>query len=415
MEVKIEKVNECERAISVSIPADKINERIAALYQKYQKTIKIDGFRKGNVPLSIIKSRYGKAIKGEAINESIRETYKEALKKENIFPISEALLKDTKFTEEEGLSFSLSFDVLPDIEIKDYKGIKVSTQSTDASEQETSSVISKLQNTKAVYTPTVGHSASADDMVIVDYEVLEEEKGIYRKNKVPNYSILLDDPRVPGEIKKALLNSMPGNRRKAKVRYPTDFEDPKLRGTSVEYDFLVHDVKTKRLPALDDEFAKGLGFESMQALEQGIKGKIKKDKEQEAKAKIEIQIINSLIENNPFTAPKSLVRAYLEPLLKDAGKKIDDKVKKNLEEIAVWRAKREILLDKIGTVEKIKLTDEELKTKLLETKECKESGYEQMIKNLKQKNIYNVVIQELRIGKILDFLRDSADVDKKNH
>lgn len=247
-------------------------------------------------------------------------------------------------------------------------------------------------------------------MVIVDYEVLWEEKGVYRKNRVSNYTVVLDDPAVPEEIKSALKNCMPGDRKKTKFRYPMDIKDENMRGKWVEYDFLVHEVKEKKTPNIDNELAKSMGFNSLEELKSNIKQVVGRDKQLESRSRMKTQIVNSIIETNPFKPLNSLVSDYMESMLKQAGKEVDEKTKTQLEEIAIWRAKRDMLLQQISSLEKIQLSEEELKTKLMETEEGKGKGYEALVKDLKKKGIYVTIVWELTMEKTLDFLIGQAEI-----
>lgn len=410
MKYEVKKIDECERTLEVTLPSTEVTKKIEALFLKYQASAKLDGFRKGKVPMNIIKTRYGTAIQEEAINECIQDAYKEILEKEKFKPVSEVKLETKKFEPSANLTFKLNFEVMPELKIKDYKGIKVKQLPTDVTDEEINTVLLKLQNSKATYSPIVTRAASQEDMVIVDYDVLWEEKGVYRKEHISNYTVVLDDPSIPEEIKNGLRNSMPNDRKKVKFRYPMDIKDEGMRGKWVEYDFLVHEVKEKKLPELDDEFAKTMGFKSVEELKNNIKQAVGRDKTAESRSRVKTQIINSLIENNPFKPLNTLVNDYMESMLEQAGKKVDDKTKNQIEEIAIWRAKRDMILQQVSKLEKIELSPEELKTKLSKTEECKQMGYEKMIKDLKDKSVLTTIIWELTMEKTLDFLVEKAEI-----
>ncbi|MDI6840270.1 MAG: trigger factor [bacterium] len=408
MEVEIKEPKEYERLLEIKIPTEKVKDKIDSLYQKYQKTLHINGFRKGKIPIYIIKGKFGDSIKEEAISDTIQEAYKEVIEKENFSPITQGIIKESKFSDEDGLHFKISFEVIPDIKPKNYKGIEVEDLPTTVSDKEVEVALLKLQDSKSIYTPLlIMRGALPGDMVSVDYEILYEDKGIIRKNKVSNYAIILGAPEVPQEITQGLINSIPGDRRKVVIRYPIDLKDEKLRGKLVEYEFVVREVKEKKLPEIDDEFAKDIGFNSLQELKYQIENEIKKEKENIAKSKILTQIINSLIADNPFEPPTSIVNAYLRPMLKRVGTNIDEETRKNLDEVAIWRAKREILLDQIAKLEDIKLTEEEIKSKLVENQKV---SYEDTVKSLKKEGIFDSLIEEFKREKVLDFLVNCAKI-----
>lgn len=413
MKIEVKETSPCEKMLEISLPPEQVKEKINELYARYQRTLDIKGFRKGKIPMNIIKNRFGETIRKEAMNEIIGKAYREAIKEKELSPISQGIIQDSKFKEEEGLSFKATFEITPDIKLENYKGIEVEFPSTEPSKEEIQNSLLILQNSKAIYNPVSTRGARADDMVLVDYEILKEERKILRKNKVSNYTILLDSPEIPKEIRDGLIGAMSGDRRKVSLRYPMNIKDESLRGQLVEYEFLVREIKEKKLPSIDDEFAKEFNFNSLPELETQTKEVLKKEKEKTSKAKADTQIINSLINDNQFEAPRVVIGAYLEPLLKRVGKEIDEKTKKSLEEIAVWRAKREILLDKIRELEGIELKDEEIKSRLMENEEWRRMGYDRAVRELKKNGLYDLLVEEFRREKVLDFLRNQAEIKKK--
>lgn len=268
--------------------------------------------------------------------------------------------------------------------------------------------MSKLQDSRATYVPVFTRRAMPGDLLVVDYEILYEKSGVLRKDKSSNYTIILGNPDIPKEINERLVNSLVDDRRKVSLRYPTDYKDESLRSQLVEYEFVIREIKEKQLPQIDDEFAKGFGFNSLSYLTDQIELEIRVQKEREAKLKAENQLINFLISENPFDVPKSLVAVYLQPLIKQAGKEINDETKKALEEIAVWRAKREILLNKIAEIEKIEITEPEIELKLMKYEDYRKIGYEKAVKTLKEKGMFELVIEEFRREKVVDYLINNA-------
>jgi trigger factor len=404
MKVEVKKTRECERALKITMPPDPVKQKVTQLYSDYQKRVQIDGFRKGKVPMNIIEQRYEKTIQEEAVSVTVREAFIQAVKDENLSPITQGFIEETKFDDNEGLSFKVTFEVAPEIEVKNYEGIEIEKPSALVSKEDIEAALSKLQESKATYVPVLTRGAQQGDMLVVDCEVLREERGVLRKEKTPNYTVVLGSPGIPKEITQGLLNSVVSDRRKISFRYPADFEDANLRGQLIEHEFVVREIKEKRLSDVDDAFAKELGFESLAKLREEIKREIGKDKERGAKAKVENQIINMLVKENVFESPRSIVAAYLQPLIKRMGEELDDATRKELEEIAIWRAKREILLDRIAELQEIEMSDAEIKSKLMELDEYKQAGHERFVRQLKERGTYDFIVEEFRRGKTIEFL-----------
>jgi trigger factor len=175
----------------------------------------------------------------------------------------------------------------------------------------------------------------------------------------------------------------------------------------VEYEFVVREVKEEKLPPLSDEFAKEFGFESMSELTEGIEKQIKKEKEREADDLAKTQIINSLIDTHPFEPPRSLVNAYLQPLIKEAKEMTED-TRKELEKIAIWYAKRDVLLKEIIKIEKIDISEEELKEKIEGLDKYKGLEYNRAVKKMKDEGEFDLFVGQLKRNKVLNFLLKHA-------
>lgn len=404
MDVAVKKTKDFERVLEISLLPEVVSKKIDTLYISYQKTLKIDGFRKGKVPMNVIKSKFDPAIKEKAVNESIQEAYKEVLQNENLNPITQGIIKDVKYSANDGLSFKAYFEIMPDIQPQDYKGMKIEKMTTKPTDEEKDAALKKLQDSRATFVPVLTRAALPGDLLVVDYDIWGEEKGIVRKNKISNATIILGNPELPQEITNGLVNSHPGDRRKVSLRFPLDWRDEKLRGKWIEYEFVIHEVKEKKLPPRDEKFAQELGFKSFKELRQQIENQLQTEKEKVARAQMATQIINQLIKDNPFESPKIFVNAYMEPMLKRTGDQIDDKTRKNIKEIAIWRAQREILLSQIAKIEKVELTEEEVKSKLTESDEVRKKGYKQTVEKLKKDDIYDSLVEEFKREKVLDLL-----------
>lgn len=400
MEVEIKEPQEWQRVLEIKLPSSQIRDKLEKLYMKYRNSVRLNGFRRGKVPMSIIKTRFGATIMAEAKEETINEACIRALKENGIKPITQGKVTDVKWDEEEGLSFKASFEIMPTIEAKNYKGMKLKVHSPKVKKEELDAALNNLREQNATYVTTVTRGAIEGDYIVTDYEVLGEKKGIVRKERVQNYTITLGDKNLPEEFTRALLGGRAGDVKKASIRYPLDYPNESLRDKYFEYVFYVKEIKEKRLPPLDNEFAKDMGVNSLKELKKNLEKEIEAQKRQQINRNLRAKVVDKLIEENPFEPPESLVNAYLEDIMRSVREreKLDDAAKEKVRELALWRTKRDILLSKVADKEKLNLSKAELE------KVKKENDFKGNIEDLKE---------ILRIEKALDIVIKNASIKEE--
>lgn len=409
----IEKPKECERIIEVTLPAKPIKEEIEKQEKKYSQSVHLKGFRKGKVPISLIKTRYGDAIKEEVLNKVINKAYIEALKETKLQPATKAEINIRDFEGNE-LRFKASFEIMPEIEIENYKGINLELPPIAASEQEIETELNNLREQTAFYEPVVMRPAQMGDYLILNGELLQEEKGIMRTENIDNYTIILGAKEYPPELTNNLIGIRLNDRKKISFRYPIDWEDEKLRGKYIEYNVLVKEIKEKRLLPLDNEFAKNIGFQTFDELKDDIKSRIETRKQGQRKEASRVNVITKLINENPFELPERLKKAYIADVFEEfKSQELKDEDKKSLEDIGVWRAKRGIILDKIAGYEDIEVSDKDLKEELKNTKEAKKNGVERVFADFKKNKVLENIREMYKREKVLDFLVENSIIIEK--
>lgn len=415
----IEKPKECERIIEITLPAKPIKEEIERQESKYSQSAHLKGFRKGKVPISLIKAKYGDAIKENVLNKVINKAYIEALKETKLQPSTKAEINILDFDDPDksgqtGLRFKASFEIMPEIEIENYKGINLELPPIAASEKEIETELNNLRKQTAFYEPVVMRPAQMGDYLILNGELLQEEKGIMRTENIDNYTIILGAKEYPPELTNNLIGIRLNDRKKISFRYPIDWEDEKLRGKYVAYNVLVKEIKEKRLLPLDNEFAKNIGFQTFDELKDDIKSRIETHKQGQRKEASRVNVITKLINENPFELPERLKKAYIADVFEEfKDQELKDEDKKSLEDIGVWRAKRGIILDKIAGYEDIEVSDKDLKEELKNTKEAKKKGVEKVFADFKKNDILENIREMYKKEKVLDFLVENSIITEK--
>jgi len=400
MEVAIKEPKAWQRVLEIKLPSSQIKDKLEKLFTKYKNSVQLSGFRRGKVPMSMIKTRFGTTIMAEAKDEAINEACRKVLKENGIKPITQGKVTDVKWDEQEGLSFKASFEIMPTIEVKNYKGMKLKVLSSKVKKEEIDAALNNLREQNATYITTVTRGAIEGDYIITDYEVLGEKKGIVRKERVQNYTITLGDKNLPAEFTTALVGARAGDVKKVSIRYPLDYSNESLRGKYLEYVFYVKEIKEKRLPPLDEEFAKDMGVNSLKELKKNLGKEIESQKKEQINRSLKAKVVDKLIEENTFEPPESLVNAYMEDIMRSVREreKLDSATKEKLRELALWRTKRDILLIKVADKENLSVSKAEIE------KAKKETDFKGNLEDLEE---------ILRIEKTLDFIIKNASIKEE--
>jgi trigger factor len=418
MKVEIKKLGDCERRVEMEVPREIVNKRIEKLYLKYQKTLKMNGFRKGKIPFGIIKKRFNKTIEREAVEEVIDSCLKNLIKEKKLIPLMQGKIEEIEFKETLPLYCKVYFEVMPEIELKHYKGISIEFPTPTVTKEELDSTLKILQKERRTYTPVYMRAAQKGDLVVVDYKRERRIRGIIREERGKNYSIILGEYGVPPSITDGLINTKIGDIKKVRVTYPQDYPDPSLKGEVIDYEFVIKEIKEEKLPPIDENFAKSLGVNGVEELKKLVTEDIRRRKLAVLERRAKTQIINILIEDNPFHPPPSYVEEYyfkplLAELMKKEGQSVDEKMKKELRDSAIWFAKRDILIEKISQKEGIQVNDKEVKNYALTLEDVKNEVQGEVISWLKKRGKYGVIVDQLKREKVLNFLLKHAKKEGK--
>jgi trigger factor len=190
----LERPSNTKRLLKISVSSSLIAEKEGELLRRYSKEISIDGFRKGKVPIFVIKKKFGNALKGEAIEDVCRDAYTKVVREKGIFPLTRAEIDNIE-RGEDTLSFTASFEVMPEVNV-DYKDIVVELPIPKVTDKDVDRLIEEMRISYATYIPVVRVSTPGDYLVI-DYDYLKEEKGVLRPEKVTNFGFILGSDVVP--------------------------------------------------------------------------------------------------------------------------------------------------------------------------------------------------------------------------
>ncbi len=413
MESKVNILSDSEHEINVTLGYDEIQDEIAEAYKKEQKNISLPGFRKGKVPMNMLKKLYGEAIEYKASEDIANKKFWELVESEELKPISTPQLTDINFEMGKELTFKVKYEVKPKFEVKDYKNLEIKKPIFKVKDELVQDEIDKLLKQYAKF-EKAEEVADKNHRIKVSMLKTDAEGNVLENEKPYDTQIDLSDSRVDKGLLEGALGKKVGD------TFKFSFVDEHKHGEEVhkeEYHYLVEikEIEKIILPETDEEFCKKVSNDkakNIDELKNLILENYKNYYENEADNIYTDSLLNKIVENNEFDLPKGYASTVLERLVnselekaKQQGYKNLDRelLKQNLKPRADWFAKWQIISENLAEQEGIKVTDEDL-AKLAE-EEAEKTGIskEKLINFYKSSKRDESLLEE----KLIKFLKEN--------
>lgn len=382
MSATVENISNTKKRLTIEIPVEIIEKEFRASLDNVRQRARIPGFRPGKAPESMIEKKFGNDIKADIIDRLVPEYYSKALKDAELVPVTLPKFESNlDIKKHEPLAFSLTVEVRPDVSGLNYAGLKVGAVNPVVEDKEIEDTVQGLQQERAVF-EVVDREIRDDDLIVIDYVKLDpsgQKEISSAKDQVMN----LGNNMVP----KGLLDGLLGKKKGDTVEIPL----PSFEGNEAKEDnkgdilrITIKEVKQKNLPAVDDDFAKDFGHDTLEALKEKVREGILKAKKEKTAKEQKNTLLDTLVSSYEFDVPESLLEKELEnlvvhekysskktqELIKDAdnspsaGAEDDAAVAERLRPKAVSNVKASILLEMIAEKEGITVSEEEMKTRI---------------------------------------------------
>ena len=363
--------------IKVEITGKDWEKKLDETFKKIIKKVKIDGFRPGKAPRNIYEQKYGKqSIVVEAVDSCMNEAYVKALKEFKGEPIMQPTVGIEK-ADETGVTYVFTFTTKPEIKINKYTNLGVKKDSVKVTKKDVDNEIEKMRKEYADLTVKDG-KAENGDTVIIDFEGFDGDKA-FEGGKAENYALELgSNSFIPG-FEDALVGVKKGDKKDVNVTFPLDYHAEELKGKPVVFKVLVHEVKTKVYPELDEDFFLDLGLEDVKTkedLEKKVKETMTEQREYEAENKYVDELFEALLKETSVEVPHELIHEELDRMVEQYAERLkmqgitleqfykftnssEEALKAQMHEEAEKRVKLRFAIDEIIELEKIDATDEE--------------------------------------------------------
>jgi len=424
MKVDVVDVDRVTKKIEVEVPADKITEITENIYGELKRQAKIKGFRPGKIPKSILTTYYKDYIEDELKRRVIEGTMSEVLSEANVKPVTEPI---ADFVEDgDRFVYTLLCEVFPDIEISSYKGVEVEVDAIRVTDDDIDKRIEQMKELYAEMIPREADSgARKGDFIIVKYKGYLDGrpvKDVYSEA----YPLELGTSQLMPEFESAIYDMKKGEIKNVDVAFPDDYQLKDIAGKTLLFEIEIKDIREKRLPDLNDEFAKDVNFENVEKMKESLKAEIEKEKLNSRKQFISNKIMEMLASNIDIQVPKRLLAKHTEAMLEEAKtrfntehfteedlKAFQGNIRADFEKRAAERIKSDIILAKIAEIEGIKLEDDDVHNRMKKIAEETKRPFDE-VKSFYEKYDF---IEGMKINivqqKTMDFLMENANIKEK--
>lgn len=409
-----------KRMLKVEIPPVRVQPRIDKFLTEYQAEATLPGFRKGKAPREIIRQKFLGVATQDAIAELVDEAYREFLeKRENVNPITKPTIHEMNYDPAAGLSFTASFEVRPEIELKKYKGLALVRRLRPVKDEEVEQVMEHLREQAGEWS-VVSREAKEGDLLILDLEVIADSQNKIKEKQIPNYEVVLTPTLLP-EFKSSLTGVAASVVKEITITYPADYGEKNLAGSTVTFNATVKEIKEKILPPKDDALAQRLKDWNVQTyleLVVAVRKQLEKSAEEEVYEMLRQQLRNRLVEENPFEFPASFVAASRDRLKEDVKKEkremsdaeFEQKVWSPFERMMKW----DFLVHALAEKEKIEVAEADASAWMARFAANygmkPEEASEFIKKSGRIKNVRESILEE----KVIDFLLANAVIQNED-
>ena len=412
----------CRRELELEIPAEDVTKAAEKVAKDFARVARVPGFRPGKAPVSLIKRRFAEDIKGEVLQSLVPERVEKELTEQKLTPVSQPKVDKLDYNEGQPLKFRAVFEVLPEFELKEYKNLEIEMPAMDITGEDVNKTLEEMRERAAAFAPVEGRAAADGDFVQLKLVGTPQGGGEQLKAESVLCHIGAEETMEP--FNENLRGANAGDHKSFDVEYPADYPDAKLAGKKFTYAVDVLGIKSKKLPELNDEFAKDVSDSStLDELTKKIRESLEHQRDHRQKELQREKILAEIIKLHDFPVPESLVEHQMDVRLERvvrslAAQGVDPRavnvdwvtLRRRQEERAKDDVKAELIVDKVASAENIDVTDEELDHEMEHLAGHSGESAEAMRARLTKQGTLDRMKAKLRSDKTLDWLAQNARI-----
>ncbi len=411
---------------SLEFTAEEFEQEQLNAYKKNKNRFMIDGFRKGKAPRSIIENYYGKGVFFEdAIDALLQTGYPQAIDELKLEVIGQPLLEPYEPVKGEALSLTISVEVYPEVEVKDYTGVEIEKIEASITSEDVDEEIERLQkrNSRMVL---VDREIKDGDMVLLDYDGYVDGEE-FEGGSAERYPLKIgSNTFIPG-FEEQLIGHKAGEKLDVNVTFPEDYYDDDLKGQEAVFKCMIHEVKEEDIPEVDDEFVKDVSeYDTVDELKENVRRELKEKAENDAEMKMKDAVLKKIYDANDIDVPKTMVETELDSMLgeydqqlRSQGLSLSDYLKymdktetdfrEEFREDAYKKVKTRLVMAAIAEQEKIPVTKEDTDKEIESMAKLYNMDADQLKEAMGDENL-EFMSRDIKIKKAVDFVYDKADI-----
>jgi trigger factor len=433
MNVEVENLPNCLASLRVELPPERVTKEWNDVVKGFQEVARIRGFRPGKAPQNVVESKFRKEIQEELTRKLVNESTKEAIREKGLRVLSVSNVEDVEFTPERSMRFTATVITSPQFELPEYKGIPVKVPPLAVSDPEVETALERLRERHATFTEQTEGAFEMGGFGVIDFETTVDGQPLLeaipdapkRLGSGKDFWVKLqEDSLLPG-FGAAVVGMQIGERREFELKPPEDFPVKPLQDRVIHFQVELKALKQMELPELNDEFAAQIApGVSLDQLRGQLQERLTEQKTEEIERAKRNQIVDYLTQRVECELPQSYVkdetrrimseiveqnqlRGVSEDALRESGKEIMNVASRSAKD----RLKASFILTRIGEVEKIEVSGPELKRRVESLAAQHGMAYEKAMSELDKKGAIPQLVDEIQVGKVLDFLTSNANVE----
>ncbi len=400
------------RTMSVTIPADIVSSERKKIAKTLSKRVNIPGFRAGKVPASVIEKRFGQSLDREMVDRVIGDAYKEALAARELQPISEGEVEKVDFESEQDLKFEISFDVEPTFDISRLSGYSVERPAAAVTDEDLDQVFERLRGQQGTWEPTEEGHPEAGDLVSLTATQLADDEP---EGEPKEYDLNLGQGDAIEDVEAAVYTLNVGDEGDFEVTFPEDFANEERRGLTQNIRLKLRARKIRKLPELDDEFAKSVGdFENLEALTTRVREDLQKEAEQQSEQGVRSQLLDAILQANPFDVPVSMVNRYIDSVLGNSGVDAKDERMAGIREQFAAEAERAVrrilVIEHVAETKELKATEDDLDERIEEIAKTNDTSAAEVYGRFQKSGRLEQMEREITEKKVFDYLKAESEI-----
>jgi len=417
MNVNIENTSALRRKVTIEVESDEINRELDRAYNELKRSVVLKGFRPGHAPRPLLERFFGDQVRGDVIQKLVKDYTDKALEENSLTPVIPPEIVTEETDLKKTLKFSAVFDLKPELEVKDYRDLKVQTPHIQVSDEEVDAELQRMRERRGVLKKVEDRTTVAEnDFVVAAFEAFEDGKAI-GGTKVDDRLIKVSKETLAHGLDEILVGAEAGTEVRKPRSYPADYSEKEVAGKNVEWRATVKEIYAHVIPELDAEFAKDEGFDDFDALRAKAREVLEARARNEANSRARQGLLDLIVERNPIDLPESLVAREIRNVEHElasnyeaAGMSHEDahsRARENSDDIksrAEKRSRSALIVDAIADQENIDVTDDEVSERVAQMITYAGRAREQMAEHYRNEENVAALKQVMRREKTLDRL-----------